>query len=140
MALRWAAKVGRSARLTPSGRGEQSIQRFIVQSNGIALTFHRQAQHSARQLVRLHGFGSANPGLYASADYRAAANAIPALGHDASMCETPQVRHSKIYRSGKPPNRFVLRTSFIRLAQLGQSGGVGVELLVCSSPISGTPY
>jgi hypothetical protein len=75
-----------------------------------------------------------------SADYRAAANAIPALGHDASMCETPHVRHSKIYRSGKPPNRFVLRTSFIRLAQLGQSGGVGVELLVCSSPISGTPY
>jgi hypothetical protein len=27
-----------------------------VQSNGIALAFHRQAQHSASQLIGLHGF------------------------------------------------------------------------------------
>jgi hypothetical protein len=34
--------------------------------------------------------------------------------HDASMCETPHSRHSKVYSSAKPPNRFVRRASFIR--------------------------
>jgi hypothetical protein len=34
--------------------------------------------------------------------------------HDASVCETPHVRHSKVYTSGSSPNRFVRRTSFIR--------------------------
>jgi hypothetical protein len=34
--------------------------------------------------------------------------------HDASVCETPHVRHSKVYTSDNPPNRFVRRTSFIR--------------------------
>jgi hypothetical protein len=48
------------------------------------------------------------------ADYRAADDAIPALGHDASICEMPHVRHSKIYRSVNPPKRFVSRTSIIR--------------------------
>jgi hypothetical protein len=66
------------------------------------------------------------------------------IRHDASVCETPHSRHWKVYRSGNPPNRFVLRTSVIRRAQLGQSGGggVGVELLVSSSNtnINGTRF
>ena len=45
-----------SARFAPVGRGQQSLQRSVVQSGGIALAFHRQAQHRARQLVRFHGF------------------------------------------------------------------------------------
>ena len=45
-----------SARLAPVGRGQQSLQRSVVQSGGIALAFHRQAQHRARQLVRFHSF------------------------------------------------------------------------------------
>ena len=31
--------------------------------------------------------------------------------HDASICETPHVRHSKVYRSGNSSNRDVLRMS-----------------------------
>jgi hypothetical protein len=34
--------------------------------------------------------------------------------HDASMRETPHPRHSKVYSSAKPPNRFVRLASFIR--------------------------
>jgi hypothetical protein len=45
-----------SARFAPVGRGQQSLQRSVVQSGGIALAFHRQAQHRARQLVRFHSF------------------------------------------------------------------------------------
>ena len=30
-----------------------------------------------------------------------------------SVCHSPHSRHSKVYRSGSPPNRSVLRTSFI---------------------------
>src|SRR5262249_45242105 len=46
----------RSARFAPVGRGQQSLQRSVVQSGGIALAFHRQAPHRARQLVRFHSF------------------------------------------------------------------------------------
>src|SRR5215831_8825643 len=37
-------------------RDLKSLQRFVLQSNGIALAFHRHAQYRARQLVRFHGF------------------------------------------------------------------------------------
>jgi hypothetical protein len=36
--------------------------------------------------------------------------------HDASVCETPHSRHSKVYRSGNPPNRFVHRGKFHALS------------------------
>src|SRR6516162_9185448 len=45
----------RSACLAPGGRGQQSLQRALLQSNGIALALHRDAQHGARELVRFHG-------------------------------------------------------------------------------------
>jgi hypothetical protein len=49
-------RYARSARLAPVGRGQQLLQRSVVQSGRIALAFHRQAQHRARQLVRFHSF------------------------------------------------------------------------------------
>lgn len=33
--------------------------------------------------------------------------------HDASICDKPQARHSKVYSSGNPPNRVVLLASFM---------------------------
>jgi hypothetical protein len=33
--------------------------------------------------------------------------------HDASICDTPHVRHSKVYSSDNPPKRGVRRTSFM---------------------------
>jgi hypothetical protein len=44
------------------------------------------------------------------------------------MCHTPQARHSKVARSGKPSNRGVRLASRIGCAQLGQRGGTSVEL------------
>jgi hypothetical protein len=44
------------------------------------------------------------------------------------MCDTPQARHSKVARSGNPSNRDVRLASRIGCAQLGQRGGVSVEL------------
>jgi hypothetical protein len=33
--------------------------------------------------------------------------------HEASICDTPHAWHAKVYSSGNPPNRVVLRTSFM---------------------------
>jgi len=33
--------------------------------------------------------------------------------HDASVCDTPHAGHTKVYSSGNPPNRGVLRASFM---------------------------
>jgi hypothetical protein len=49
----------------------------------------------------------------------------PTTASPSSMCHSPQVRHSKVYRSGSPPNRGVLRTSCIGRAQPTQRGGRG---------------
>jgi hypothetical protein len=42
-----------------------------------------------------------------------------------SVCHSPHPRQWKIYRSGSPPNRCVLRTNFIGWAQPRQRGGLG---------------
>ena len=34
-------------------------------------------------------------------------------GHEASKCDTPHARHSKVRSSGNPPKRSVRRTSFM---------------------------
>jgi hypothetical protein len=43
------------------------------------------------------------------------------------MWEISQLRHSKVYRSGNPPNRGVLRARHIGWAQHGQRGAAGAE-------------
>src|SRR5215472_12239412 len=45
-----------------------------------------------------------------------------------SMCDTPQARHSKTYKSGKSPNRDVTRASRMTCAQAGQCGDAGAHL------------
>jgi hypothetical protein len=51
------------------------------------------------------------------------------------MCHTPQARHSKVARSGKPSNRGVRLASRIDCAQLGQRGGTSIELGAFVSPM-----
>jgi hypothetical protein len=55
-------------------------------------------------------------------------NPTGATCHIASMCDTPQARHSKVIRSGNPSNRDVRLASRMGCAQLGQRGGAAVEL------------
>src|SRR5215831_2784398 len=60
---------------------------------------------------------------------------------DSSTCHSPHASHSKVYRSGNPPNRSVLRTSRIGRAQLTQRGRFKIVLSERSSNIetSGSP-
>jgi hypothetical protein len=55
------------------------------------------------------------------------------LPYTASVCDTPQARHSKVANSGRPSNRDVRRASRIGCAQLGQRGGASIELDVLVS-------
>jgi hypothetical protein len=50
------------------------------------------------------------------------------LSTPASAYNTPQARHSKVYNSGRSPNRDVIRASRIISEQLGQGGGLGCSL------------
>ncbi len=54
------------------------------------------------------------------------------------VSDTSQVRHSKVYNSGRPWKRSVLRTSRIGCAQIGQRGGVCADLLALSSDMKVT--
>ena len=58
------------------------------------------------------------------------------LDWPSSVCHSPHSWHSKVIRSGSPPNRSVLRTNFIGRAQpkhCGGRGGLGADLLAHSS-------
>ena len=58
-----------------------------------------------------------------------------------STCHSPHASHSKVYRSGNPANRSVLRTSRIGRAQLTQRGRFKIVLSERTSNIetSGSP-
>jgi hypothetical protein len=51
----------RSARLAPGGRGQQSPQRSVVQSGGIALAFHCQSHDEAWLTLKSFGNKTVKP-------------------------------------------------------------------------------
>ena len=87
----------------------------------------------ARGIWRRAFFRRPRRGFYPDRRRRPAVAPPRRLTHTASVCDTPQARHSNVARSGKPSNRGVRLASRIGCAQLGQRGGETVEFGVLVS-------
>ena len=89
-----------------------------------AARHHTRASAHAASLER-HTLPSALRETSISPMWQRDTKTVSLLVRPYSACHSPHPRQWKIYRSGSPPNRCVLRANFIGWAQPRQRGGLG---------------